>query len=138
MSITKKPYEISLWEDTLVFVGASGENYIDITKAEEEIVAQYYKETRLCTIGSDTMDSPARAVNGKLVRKVNGEVTFTFTVYYRYYDNETGQLEYNPFVPYLTNERKVKLKYDGEWYDLIIKQIQENSESKAFTYTCKS
>jgi hypothetical protein len=87
MSITKKPYEISLWEDTLVFVGASGEDYMDITEAKEEIVAQYYKETRLCTIGSDSMDSPARAVNGKLVRKVNGEVTFTFTVYYRYYDN---------------------------------------------------
>ena len=102
------------------------------------ITSSFYKETRLCTIGSDTMDSPARAVNGKLVRKVNGEITFTFTVYYRYYDNETGQLEYNPFMPYLTNERKVKLKYDGEWYDLIIKQIQENSDSKAFTYTCKS
>ena len=138
MSITKKPYEISLWEDNLVFVGKSGEDYMDITEAKEEIVAQYYKETRLCTIGSDSMDSPARAVNGKLVRKVNGEVTFTFTVYYRYYDNQTGQLEYNPFVSYLTNERKVKLKYDDEWYDLIIKQIQENSESKAFTYTCKS
>ena len=99
---------------------------------------QYYKEVRLCTIGSDTMDSPARAVNGKLITKVNGEVTFTFTVYYRYFDNMTGQLEYNPFMPYLVNERKVKLKYDGEWYDLIIKQIQENSETKAFTYTCKS
>ena len=102
------------------------------------VVTSFYKETRLCTIGSNTMDSQARAVNGKLVRKVNGEVTFTFTVYYRYFDNQTGELEYNPFMPYLTNERKVKLKYDGEWYDLIIKQIQENSESKAFTYTCKS
>jgi hypothetical protein len=102
------------------------------------VLFSFYKETRLCTIGSDTMDSPARAVNGKLVRKVNGEVVFTFTVYYRYYDNETGQLEYNPFMSYLTNERKVKLKYDGDWYDLIIKQIQENSETKAFTYTCKS
>lgn len=138
MSIMKKSYEISLWEDSLVFVGESGISYEDITKAEEKIIGQYYKENRLCTIGSDTMDSPARAVNGKLVRKINGEVTFTFTVYYRYYDNQTGQLEHNPFIPYLVNERKVKLKYDGEWYDLIIKQIQENSDSKAFTYTCKS
>ena len=102
------------------------------------VITSFYKETRLCTIGSNTMDSLARAVNGKLVRKVNGEVTFTFTMYYRYFDNQTGQLEYNPFIPYLTNERKVKLKYNGEWYDLIIKQIQENSETKAFTYTCKS
>jgi hypothetical protein len=38
---------------------------------------------------------------------------------------------------YLTNERKVKLKYDNKWYDLIIKNIEEDSTSKAFTYTCK-
>jgi hypothetical protein len=84
-------------------------------------VFTYYEEKRLCTIGSDTMYAPCRAVNGKLNTKINGEITFTFTVYYRYFDNETGQLEYNPYLAYLTNERKVKLKYDGEWYDLIIK-----------------
>ena len=44
---------------------------------------------------------------------------------------------------YLTNERKVKLKYgktaDGadKWYDFIIKNISEDSSTKAFTYTCK-
>lgn len=209
MNITKKPYEISLWDEQLVWhrrklkqVEVEKENYcrgvyyvvsdslgatsyelsygdytpyeegkspyfqlepldkdkmnwlegnssdsVDITnnsnwydengKMIPNIVYSFYKEVRLCTIGSDTMDSPARAVNGKLVRKVNGEVTFTFTMYYRYYDTQVGQLEYNPYIRYLTNERKIKLKYDGEWYDLIIKQVQENSDSKAFTYTCK-
>jgi hypothetical protein len=83
------------------------------------------------------MDSPARCVNPKLVSKVNGENTFTFTMYYRYVDTETGEVEYNPFIKYLTNERKVKLNLDGVWYDFVIKQIQENSETKAFTYTCK-
>ena len=137
MEILKKPYEISLWEDILVFIGKSGALYEDITKANEEIVNQYYKEVRLCTIGSNTMESLARCVNPKLVRKVNGENTLTFTMYYQYVDTETGEKIYNPFIPYMVNERKVKLKYNGEWYDFLVKQIQENSETKAFTYTCK-
>ena len=40
-------------------------------------------------------------------------------------------------MQYLTNERKVKLKYEGKWYDFVIKNISEDSSSKAFTYTCK-
>ena len=137
MEMLKKPYEISLWEDALVFIGKSGALYEDITKANEEIVNQYYKEIRLCTIGSNTMDTLARCVNPKLVRKVNGENILTFTMYYQYIDTETGEKVYNPFIPYMVNERKVKLKYNGEWYDFLVKQIQENSETKAFTYTCK-
>ena len=129
------------------FIESNNPDDIDVTNKYEwydknnqmipNVVSSYYKEIRLCTIGSNTMDSPARCVNPKLVSKVNGENTFTFTMYYRYVDTETGEVEYNPFIKYLTNERKVKLNLDGVWYDFIIKQIQENSETKAFTYTCK-
>jgi hypothetical protein len=35
----------------------------------------------------------------------------------------------------LVNERKVKLKYDNNWYDFIIKDIEEDSEKYLFTYT---
>jgi hypothetical protein len=88
------------------------------------------------------MDSLSRCVNAKLTRKVNGENTLTFNMYYRYVDTESGQLEYNPFCRFLTNERKIKLRIGepgegAEWYDFVIKQIQENSDSKVFTYTCK-
>jgi hypothetical protein len=93
------------------------------------------------------MDSPARCVNPKLVEKINGENILTFTMYYQYIDPVTGVKEYNPFNKYMTNERKVKLRVGPEakteddnsckWYDLIIKNIQENSDSRAFTYTCK-
>jgi hypothetical protein len=38
----------------------------------------------------------------------------------------------------LVNERKVKLKYDGEWYDFVIKRIDENSENNTFSYTAKN
>jgi hypothetical protein len=58
-------------------------------------------------------------------------------MYSHYWDEKTNQLLQNPFMPYLVNERKVKLKYDEKWYDFVIKNISEDSSSKAFTYTCK-
>lgn len=143
----KQPYEISLWDDRLVWVGASGEEYTDITNMTEEVAHQYYKEIKLCVIGSDSMDSLARCVNPKLVRKINGENTLTFTMYYQYIDPVTGQKEYNPFNKYMVNERKIKLRLgpatedpddpEVEWFDFLIKNVQENSETKVFTYTCK-
>ena len=39
------------------------------------------------------------------------------------FDEELGEKVQNPFIPYLVNERKVKLKYDDEWYDFIIKNV---------------
>lgn len=99
------------------------------------VVGQYYEEKKLCVLGSNTMTAPIRAVKPKLVSKVNGENTLDFTVYSHY--TEDGEIKWNPFMAYLTNERKVKLRYDGKWYDFIIKNISEDSSSKAFTYTCK-
>ena len=144
MAIIKKPYEISLWEDILTF--KYSDEYTSEEVVEEghgSIIAQYYKERKICTIGSDTMDTPIRAVAGKLVTKVNGENTLTFNMYSHYYDEEADDFFVNPFVGFLINERKVKLRYgelgaeDTKWYDLVIKNIQENSETKTFTYTAK-
>jgi hypothetical protein len=66
MGIIKKPYEISLWEDVLTFVV---DNEGVITEYEESlegaigtVIAQYYKERKICVIGSDTMDTPIRAM----------------------------------------------------------------------------
>jgi hypothetical protein len=75
------------------------------------------------------------------VRNINGSSTLTFSVYSQYYDEETGDFVDNPFVKMLVNERKIKIR-DGlpgscKWYDLIIKNIQEDSESKTFSYTAK-
>ena len=147
MDIIKRPYEISLWKDELTWVGKSGKEYTDSSNLPEEIVNQYYKEVRLCTIGSDTMDTPARCVNPKLVQKVNGENSLTFTMYYQYIDPITGLKTQNPFIEHMANERKIKLRlgpaalteHDDtcKWFDFIIKNTQENSDSGAFTYTCK-
>ena len=116
----KKPYEISIWKDKLVGEGASA----------------YFDEEKIAIIGSDDMTSPNRAFSPKLTKNVNGEVTFTFSIAHRYFDNDRGEVVFNPFTVYLVNERKVKLYYDRQWYDFIIKNCEESSESDTFTYTC--
>lgn len=42
----------------------------------------------------------------------------------------------NPFIPYLSNERKVKLLWKNQWYDLVIKNCQEDSSGRSIIYTC--
>lgn len=123
----KNKYEISLWEDRLVPKSRIGENEIP----------EHYEEEKVCIIGSDTMTSQARALEPKLVRNVNGTNKLTFKLYYTYIDNETGKKVQNPFTSLLVNERKVKCKWDEEWYDFVIKGIQEDSNGKTFTYTCE-
>ena len=123
----KKPYKITLWEDRNRY----------IKNQNEEVLNQYLEEICLTTIGSNTMDTPIRAFNPILVEELNGSRTLTFQIFSKYWDEEEEDFKQNPFINLLVNERKVKLYYDNEWYDFVIKQIQENSESNTFTYTCK-
>ena len=123
----KNKYEISLWEDKLVPQTGEGQN----------IVPEHYEEEKVCIIGSDTMTSQARALEPKLVRNVNGTNKLTFKLYYTYIDNETGKRIQNPFTSLLVNERKVKCKWEDQWYDFVIKGIQEDSNGKTITYTCE-
>ena len=158
-NIIKKPYEISLWDEILVFrieCFDKNENSLGVIEKERSLanfepiegtasteVVQYYKERKIAIIGSDTMSTPIRAVNSKLVSNVNGANTLTFSMYSRYWDEETEEFFDNPFLKLLVNERKIKLRYgvlgasDCKWYDLIIKNVQENSETKVFSYTAK-
>lgn len=115
MSIIKKPYELSLWQDDIRTTPAT--------------------ETRIVTFGSDQMSSQSRALDVKLTVDINGTHQLTFKMYYRYCDNETGEWVDNYFASLLTNESKIKLKYDDEWYDFIIKNIVENSNDYSFSYT---
>ena len=125
ISITKEAkmrkdlYEISLWQDKLDKDGA------------------YYDEEKVVVIGSDTMTSPCRAVEPKLIENINGTNTLTFKLYYTYIDTETGKREDNPYIKLLTNERRVKCKWKNKWYEFVIKGIQEDSNGKTITYTCK-
>lgn len=123
----KNKYEISLWEDRLVPQTGEGQS----------IVPEHYEEEKVCIIGSDTMTSQARTLEPKLVRNVNGTNKLTFKLYYTYIDNETGKRIQNPFTSLLVNERKVKCKWEDQWYDFVIKGIQEDSNGKTITYTCE-
>ena len=113
-------YEISLWE-----------NYPDTING-----TSFLNERKLCVIGSDTMRAGAHAVEPKMVTNVNGTNTFTFKMYYLYVDEFTGNKYKNPFLPLLVNERKVKVFWKDKWYDLVIKNIDEDSTGKSIIYTC--
>lgn len=97
---------------------------------------QYYKESRIGIIGSDTMTSPCRASNVTLTQNVNGSSTLTFDMYRQYFDIDAREFVDNPWFKLLTNERKVKLSYNGEWHDFIIKEIVESSTEHKFSFSC--
>ena len=53
----KDKYEISLWEDYLVPASTT--------------VPAHYEERKLCVIGSDSITTPCRAFESKLVENIN-------------------------------------------------------------------
>lgn len=123
-------YEISVWED--YFVPASGS------------IESHYKERKLCIIGSNTMDDGSRALEPNLILNVNGTHTLSFKMYLFYIDTLTGERVDNPYVKLLVNERKIKVYWDNgqedendKWFDLVVKDISEDSDSNTVTYTCE-
>ena len=98
-------YEISIWEDVF---NANGE----------------LEEQKLMVIGASDMLTQSRALSPHFKRGVNGTNELNFDMYYHYVDNITGETVENPFIKYLSNETKIKLKNDGKWFDFIIKDIQ--------------
>ena len=115
-----KPYEISVWEDKLIQDGAKYE----------------FKEVKLAVIGSDTMTGLNKVYNPVFNKKTNGEKILSFSLRYRYFDPYNNDEVINPFAALLVNERKVKLHYDNEWYEFIIKDHTESSDGLEWTYSC--
>ena len=93
MSILKKPYEISVWED------------------QWSVAQNKFVEKKLCIIGTDKMMSQGRALEPALTRSTNGTTKFSFKMYKWFIDSVTGVKTENPFMQYLVAERKIKLKY---------------------------
>lgn len=120
-----KPYEISVWEDKLIPIDGS------------DPVEYKFVENKLAVIGSDTMTGLNKVYNPVFNKKTNGEKTLTFSLKYKYFDPYSGNDDViNPFAALLTNERKVKLHYDNQWYEFIVKEHSETSEEYEWTYTC--
>ena len=120
----KSPYEISIWEDTIL--DSSGNTL------------PYFREKKIAVIASDTMDSATMAFDKNLIENVNGSYKLTFKMYYKYTDNDESGLKDNPFIPFMVNERKVKLLYKNKIYEFLIKDIREESSNYTFSYTCES
>ena len=118
-------YNISIWRDK----PAQWNN-------SEDPQVTYISEEKVAIIGSNTMTSPNRARNPQLVSNINGTNTFTFTLYYTYIDTETGEKVKNPFIDLITNETKIKVFWKEQWYDFIVKNIQETSNGRSIQYTC--
>ena len=117
-----KPYEISVWEDKLIQDG-NGYKFI---------------ENKIAIIGSDTMVGMNKVYDPVLNKKINGEKTLTFSLKYKYLDPYSENEEViNPFVSFLVNERKIKLHYDGEWYEFVIREHEESSDGYEWTYSCE-
>ena len=112
-----KPYEISVWEDTLTQDG--------------------FTEKKIAVIGSNTMTGLNKVYDPVFNKKSNGEKTLSFSLKYKYFDPYTGNSDIiNPFAALLVNERKVKLYYDNQWYEFIVKDHSESSDGLEWTYTC--
>ena len=122
MSDMLKKYEISVWEDELITLD-NGDSY--------------YKERKIAVIGSNSMTARNRVFSPVLTINVNGEKTLTFSLKHRYFDDRVGDFIDNPIQKWLVNERKVKLFYNDEWYDFIIKECNESSEEEVFDYVAK-
>ena len=121
-------YEISIWDDVFIPEKKSGDTLI---------TPAHYEDEKVAVIGSNTMTAACRAYDPKLVSNINGTNTLTFKMYYVYTDETTGEKLTNPFLDLLVNERKIKLYWHEKWYDFVIKNIQEDSNGKSITYTCK-
>ena len=121
-------YEISIWQDYIPSDSDTGG------------LCNYYKEQYLATIGGSDMSSDCRACNASFRRVSNGEFELSFDLYTKYFDKDELEFLDNPFILLLVNERKIKLHLieQDKWYDFIIKDIQENSETKSFHYTAKA
>jgi hypothetical protein len=114
MSILRKPYEISVWDDVWV----DGK----------------FVEKKLGVIGSDKMSFDGRVIEPNFSRNVNGVKKLSFKMYKHFVDTITGEKVENPYVDWLVSERKVKLYYKDKWHDFIVKNIVEDSKSYLYTY----
>ena len=82
----KDKYEISIWEDNLEY----GRTINSISNYEfynsDNIPSTYGgsnpPDRKIAVIGSDTMTSPIRAEEPKLIQNINGTSTFTFKMRY--------------------------------------------------------
>lgn len=120
MAILKREYELSVWDEQL--------NPDGIKTEKKGII-----------IGAHDMKYLGRATNLKLKREIKGTNVLTFDMPQKFFDSELGEYVKNEFIDELYNERKIKLNFDGQWYEFYIKAISEKKQFKSImkSFTCQ-
>lgn len=155
--MSKKEYEISIWKDILdtsnkvlynekhlsektsyngVKIQTSGGQCLPILTEEgkENYYCNLFKEQKIATIGTDKISGENFAHSIKFKKNINGTSTLTFRLFITYTPpGEVEKIE-NPFIKLITNDTKIKIKYQGEWTDLIVKEIVEYSAANEIEY----
>jgi hypothetical protein len=108
----------------------SGEKYLLVPQK-----LSFFQERKIAVIGASGHNAPELAYNPKFIDDIKGEHTLMFTMNSKYYDPKTETFVDNPYTNLLVNERKIKLFFQDEWYDLLIKKVEENKKNYAYTYT---
>ena len=119
MAIHKHEYELSIWEKELV-----DGNTIN--------------ETKLQVIGAHDMTHLGRATNVHFKKLLNGTHVLTFQMPIRFFNSEVGDYVQNELIENLFNEQKIKLKFKNQWYEMVVKSINEKKNFKSVMkdFTC--
>ena len=113
-------------------------NYeLSVWKEEYDNDNSKFNEKKLFVIGATNLDTQSQAFDITIKRNVNGSKQLTFKMYYNYIDNITGLKVNNPYIPFLQNETKLKLKWEKDWYDFVIKNITKNNEDYSYSFSCE-
>lgn len=123
MERNSRKYELSVW---------SGLDLLNRSR----------KETKVAVIGSSENQSPLYAYDIHYVPNINGQKKLTFSMRFLYEDEELvrrgedGLID-NPFCALLANEARVKLYFQGEWNEFIIRSQEKDRKDYEVQYTCE-
>ena len=71
-----------------------------------------FEESKLAVIGGSDMTALSRCVQPNLTLRANGNNTFSFVLYTKYYDG-VDRVD-NPFIKLMYNGRRVKVRVEDE------------------------
>ena len=118
--IFKVPYKLEVWQDKW-----DGDS-------------QTWDEYKVVTLSTSDMQYEGRAYDIHYIPNIYGEKQLSFSLYGRFIDSQTSEWVDNYLTQYCFNEGKIKLCYDNEWNDFIIKNVSEaHGEQLSRTYTCQ-
>lgn len=102
-------------------------------------LVSFMGEEKVGILGSNSMTHPSKSTENIFLTNINGTHTLTFSMYKYYIDPFTNEKVLNTLAAQILVESKIKLKFNDEWYDLLVKNIDEFKEDNQikYTFTCE-